>query len=129
MPNDDLDKLLRTEDKKRFVIEKSLKYNYTKRKMNSIYKALSMESLRYDPKVTVKNIDAYIDLSDRLNRILYSEIGNYIYSWEMEQRGIFATNVEKLLLYSLDEKNHVGADTKKIIVEIYDHFQLAISQI
>jgi hypothetical protein len=80
MPNDDLDKLLRTEDKKRFVIEKSLKYNYTKRKMNSIYKALSMESLRYDPKVTVKNIDAYIDLSDRLNRILYSEIGNYIYS-------------------------------------------------
>lgn len=47
----------------------------------------------------------------------------------MEQRGIFATNVEKLLLYSLDEKNHVGADTKKIIVEIYDHFQLAISQI
>lgn len=31
----------------------------------------------------------------------------------MEQRGIFATNVEKLLLYSLDEKNHVGADTKK----------------
>lgn len=37
----------------------------------------------------------------------------------MEQRGIFATNVEKLLLYSLDEKNHVGADTKKIIVKIY----------
>lgn len=80
MLNDDLDKLLRTEDKKRFVIEKSLKYNYTKRKMNSICKALSMESLRYDPKVTVKNIDAYIDLSDRLNRILYSEISNYIYS-------------------------------------------------
>ena len=94
--------------------------------MNSICKALSMESLRYDPKVTVKNIDAYIDSSDRLNRILYSEISNYIYSLE---RGIFATNVEKLLLYSLDEKNHVSADTKKIIVKIYDHFQLAISQI
>ena len=129
MPNDDLDKLLRTEDKNPFVIEKSSKYNYTKRKMNSICKALSMESLRYDPKVTVKNIDAYIDSSDRLDRILYSEISNYIYSLEMEQRGIFATNVEKLLLYSLDEKNHVGADTKKIIVKIYDHFQLAISQI
>lgn len=82
--------------------------------MNSICKALSMESLRYDPKLTVKNIDAYIDSSDRLDRILYSEISNYIYSLEMEQRGIFATNVEKLLLYSLDEKNHVGADTKKI---------------
>lgn len=127
MPNDDLDKLLRTEDKKPFVIEKSSQYNYTKRKMNSTWKALSMESLRYDPKVMVKNIDAYIDSFDRLDRILYSEISNYICSLEMEQRGIFATNVEKLLLYSLDEKNHVGTDTKKIIIKIYDHFQLVIS--
>lgn len=127
MPNDDLDKLLRTEDKKPFVIEKSSQYNYTKRKMNSTWKALSMESLRYDPKVMVKNIDAYIDSFDRLDRILYSEISNYICSLEMEQRGIFATNVEKLLLYSLDEKKHVGTDTKKIIIKIYDHFQLVIS--
>lgn len=36
MLNDDLDKLLRTEDKNPFVIEKSSKYNYTKRKMNNI---------------------------------------------------------------------------------------------
>lgn len=127
MPNDDLDKLLRTEDKKPFVIEKSSQYNYTKRKMNSTWKALSMESLRYDPKVMVKNIDAYIDSFDRLDRILYSEISNYICSLKMEQRGIFATNVEKLLLYSLDEKKHVGTDTKKIIIKIYDHFQLVIS--
>lgn len=129
MPNEDLEKLLRTEDKKPFVIENSSKYNYTKREMNSICKALSMESRKYDPKVTVRNINAYIESPDKLERILYSEISNYIYSLEMEQRGIFATNVEKLLLYSLDEKNHVGADTKKIIVKIYDHFQLAISQI
>lgn len=129
MPNDDLEKLLRTEDKKTLVIENSSKYNNTKRKMNSICQALSMESRKYDPKVTVRNINAYIESPDKLERILYSEISNYIYSLEMEQRGIFATNVEKLLLYSLDEKNHVGADTKKIIVKIYDHFQLAISQI
>ena len=129
MPDDDLEKLLRTEDKKTLVIKNSSKYNYTKRKMNSICQALSMESRKYDPKVTVRNINAYIESPDKLERILYSEISNYIYSLEMEQRGIFATNVEKLLLYSLDEKNHVGADTKKIIVKIYDHFQLAISQI
>ena len=103
MPKDDLDKLLRTEDKKPFVIENSSKYNYTKREMNSICKALSMESRKYDPKVTVKNIDAYIESPDKLERILYSEISNYIYSLEMEKRGIFATNVEKLLLYSLEE--------------------------
>lgn len=50
MPNDDLEKLLRTEDKKTLVIENSSKYNYTKRKMNSICQALSMESRKYDPK-------------------------------------------------------------------------------
>lgn len=129
MPKDDLDKLLRTEDKKPYEIENSSKYSYTKRKMNSICNALSMECRKYDPKVTVKNINAYVESSDKLERILYSEISNYIYSLEMEKRGIFATNVEKLLLYSLDEKNAVGADTKKMIVKIYDHFQLAISQI
>lgn len=32
MPNDDLEKLLRTEDKKTLVIENSSKYNNTKRK-------------------------------------------------------------------------------------------------
>jgi len=72
-----------------------------------------MESRKYDAKVIVRNINAYIESPDKLERILYSEISNYIYSLEMEKRGIFATNVEKLLLYSLDEKNHVGADTKK----------------
>lgn len=85
MPKDDLDKLLRTEDKKPFVIENSSKYKYTKREMNSICKALSMESRKYDPKVTVRNIDAYIESPDKLERILYSEISNYIYSLEMEK--------------------------------------------
>ena len=69
MPNDDLEKLLRTEDKKTLVIEKSSKYNNTKRKMNSICQALSMESRKYDPKVTVRNINAYIESPDKLERI------------------------------------------------------------
>lgn len=56
MPNDDLEKLLRTEDKKTLVIENSSKYNNTKRKMNSICQALSMESRKYDPKVTVATV-------------------------------------------------------------------------
>jgi hypothetical protein len=47
----------------------------------------------------------------------------------MTERGIFATNLEKLLLYSLDEKNNVSNDSKKLIVKIYDHFQLALHQI
>ena len=47
----------------------------------------------------------------------------------MSERGIFATNLEKLLLYSLDDKNGVNDDCKKMIVKIYDHFQLALHQI
>lgn len=47
----------------------------------------------------------------------------------MSQRGIFATNLEKLLLYSLDDDNSVSEDCKKMIVKIYDHFQLALHQI
>ncbi|WP_412771483.1 hypothetical protein [Ligilactobacillus murinus] len=47
----------------------------------------------------------------------------------MSQRGVFATNLEKLLLYSLDDDNLVSEDCKKMIVKIYDHFQLALHQI
>ena len=52
-----------------------------------------------------------------------------MFSLEMAERGIFATNLEKLLLYSLDEKNNVVEDSKKLIIKIYDHFQLALHQI
>lgn len=34
-----------------------------------------------------------------------------------------------MLLYSLDENNNVAEDSKKLIVKIYDHFQLALHQI
>ena len=47
----------------------------------------------------------------------------------MFQRGAFATNLEKLLLYSLDDGNSISEDSKKIIVKIYDHSQLALHQI
>ena len=36
----------------------------------------------------------------------------------MSQRGVFATNLEKLLLYSLDDDNLVSEDCKKMIVKI-----------
>lgn len=71
----------------------------------------------------------YIVSTNRLDRILYSEISNYVYSLEVSQRGVFATNLEKLLLYSLNDNNSVNKDCKKMIVKIYDHFQLALHQI
>lgn len=110
-------------------LEQSRKFNNTKRKINGICKALSLETQKYDPKKTVENISAYITSTNKLDRILYSEISNYVYSLEISERGIFATNLEKLLLYSLNDNNEVSEDCKKMIVKIYDHFQLALHQI
>ncbi|MGF0032360.1 hypothetical protein ACQRBN_05275 [Bariatricus sp. SGI.154] len=129
MVDGNLDMLLRTTDNTAMSLEQSKKFNNTKRKINAICKALTLETQKYDPQKTVENINAYIASSNKLDRILYSEISNYVFSLEMTQRGIFATNLEKLLLYSLDENNNVAEDSKKLIVKIYDHFQLALHQI
>ena len=129
MADDNLDVLLRTTDNTIMSLEQSKKFNNTKRKINGISKALSMNTQKYDPQKTVENIASYITSTNKLDRILYSEISNYVYSLEMSQRGVFATNLEKLLLYSLDDNNLVSDDCKKMIVKIYDHFQLALHQI
>ena len=129
MADDNLNALLRTTDNTTMLLEQSKKFNNTKRKINGICKALSMNTKKYGPQKTVENISAYITSTNKLDRILYSEISNYVYSLEMPERGIFATNLEKLLLYSLDDNNGVSEDCKKMIVKIYDHFQLALHQI
>lgn len=129
MADDNLDVLLRTTDNTIMSLEQSKKFNNTKRKINGICKVLSMNTQKYDPQKTVENIASYITSTNKLDRILYSEISNYVYSLEMSQRGVFATNLEKLLLYSLDDNNLVSDDCKKMIVKIYDHFQLALHQI
>ena len=39
-----------------------------------------------------------------MERILYSEISSYVFAMDMNARGIFATNVEKLMIYALNAK-------------------------
>ena len=90
---------------------------------------MSKETKEYKPEKTVENIDAYLEFSDKMERILYSEVSSFVFSLDMPTRGIFATNVEKLLLYALDSKNEVEDDCRKVIIKIYDHFQLALNQI
>lgn len=128
MADDNLEVLLRTTENTTMSLQQSKKFNNAKRKINKICEALSMNTQSYDPQKTVKNIESYIESINKLDRILYSEISNYVYSLEMSQRGVFATNVEKLLLYSLDDEL-VREDCKKMIVKIYDHFQLSLYQI
>lgn len=126
---DKLDKLSRTNGKPGVSLEKSKKYTNTKRKVNGICRALCKETKDYRPEKTVENIQAYLDFKDKLDRILYSEISNFVFSLDMSSRGAFATNVEKLLLYSLDDDNKISEDCRKMITKIYDHFQLALNQI
>lgn len=130
MSKDYLDKLFHTTDSSSLItVEQSNKFNNTKRKINAICQALTFDTTDYDPQITVDNINKYISSQNKLDRILYSEISSYVFSLETNSRGTFATNLENLLLYSLDEKNKVSDDCKKIIVKIYDHFQLALHQI
>lgn len=129
MSNNNLDTLFRTNDNMKMSLEQSKNFGDAKRKINTICKKLTTETQKYDPLNTVRDIDQYINSNGKLSRILYSEISNYIFSLEGDKRGVFITNTEKLLLYSLNDENSVTNDSKKIIVKIYDHSQLASHQI
>ena len=127
--SDRLDVLLKTDDKSTVSLESSKKYINTKRKINGICKALSKETKDYDPAKTVENIQNYLDNKDKMERILYSEISSYVFAMDMNARGIFATNVEKLMIYALNANSEeISEDCCKMIVKIYDHFQLALNQ-
>ena len=102
--SDKLDALLKTDDKTTVSLDSSKKYINTKRKINGICKALSKETKDYDPAKTVENIQNYLENKDKMERILYSEISSYVFAMDMNARGIFATNVEKLMIYALNAK-------------------------
>ena len=64
-----------------------------------------------------------------MERLLYSEISSYVFAMDMDARGAFATNVEKLMIYALNANSEeISEDCCKMIVKIYDHFQLALIQ-
>lgn len=130
MQHNNLDILLKTDDGSTVSLGKTKKYSNTKRKINGICEALSKEKGEYDPTRTVESITRYIEYKDKIDRILYSEISSYIFSLDMNARGVFATNIENLMLYALNlEEKDIDDDCRKIIIKIYDHSQLALNQI
>lgn len=109
--------------------ENSKKLNTTKKRLNGICKSIMIDSENYSPKKTVSSIDNYIKENSKIDRILYSEISSFIIALDEGGRGTFSTNIEKLLMYVLDENNSVQEDSRKICIKIYDHFQLNLTQI
>ncbi|WP_347003404.1 hypothetical protein [Enterocloster clostridioformis] len=127
---DVMENLLKSENSAKEVPAKpSKKLNETKKRLNGICKSIMIDSSIYSPKKTVDSIDAYIKESSKVDRILYSEISSFIVALDESGRGTFSTNIEKLLMYVLDEANSVQEDSRKICIKIYDHFQLNLTQI
>ena len=99
------------------------------KQINTFCKNLNIQSSIYKPEETVKLLNGYLNTTDKLDRILYSEMSSYIFGLTSDNRGNFLTNVEKLLVYVLNQKKSMNEDTRKIVIKIYDHVQLATYQI
>lgn len=127
---EDLDKLLKSEDRNRRANDNSSKKLWeSKRRLSGICRSLTVNTKYYDPKITVAKIDAYIAETDKVDRILYSVISGFIVGLDEQTRGIFSTNVDKLLQYVLNNEDTVSIDSKRICIKLYDHFQLNLTQI
>ena len=107
----------------------------TQKAMQDICHSMMCSSKKYDPQETVEKILSYVQAEVKLERILYSEISNFIFSLNESEIGIFNTNIDNLLQYAQNEDFLKGYDDKliedgrKIIVKVYDHSQLAVHQI
>lgn len=125
-----IEKLLKSELKKSgYDKSGSDVYMNSKRAISKICRSLTTDTSNYEAQKTMDTIVRYVEEKEKLDRILYSQISYYIFSLDMAERGIFATNVEKLLQFSLKEENCESEDCRKIIIKIFDHFSLALHQI
>lgn len=95
--------------------------------IKKICKSLTVDSEQYDYRKTIETIKKYINLPDGLGRVMYSQISNYVYGLDESERGIFASNIDRLLTCVQREK--INDDCKKIVIKLYDHFQLSVCQI
>lgn len=111
----------------------------SKKRIKNICNSLSIPTNKYDPKKTVISIICYLRDKQKVDRILYSDISNYLYSLEEEARGIFTSNIDTLLNYVIDDdvfnienfncEFENLDDCKKLIIKIYDHSNLVNNQI
>lgn len=121
-----LNRLAKTDPSESSITVPKSNFRYNIRKIGSIVKSLSKPSSEYLPEKTVDSILQYTQVGDR---IFYSELTNLVYTMSSEERDIFSTNLEKLLEYSRDESNNVSSEVYKVVVRLWDHFNLARYQI
>ena len=103
------------------------KYNVTKETIKGIFASLCVDTGEYEATSTVKIIEGYIKMPEKMDRILYSVISSHVFALDTEKRGMLSTNFDKLLSYSLSNST-ISIDSLKIIIKLYDHFQLVSTQ-
>lgn len=130
MNESNFDALLKNDDSAVKVGKKySKKLRQNKIRIGNICRSINIDSSVYSPQKTIDSIKAYLNDGDKIDRILYSEISAFTASLDEMKRGTFSTNIEKLLLFVLEESNNINEDVRKICIKIYDHFQLNLIQI
>lgn len=129
MSNQESEFLRKNDGTKIVSLEKSKKFNNTKRGITNICADLSVPSKVYSEENTISIIESYLKDKDKMDRILYSEISTYVFAKNLVERGVIVTNVEKLVVYVLNNYETISPDCRKIVVKIYDHVQLASHQV
>lgn len=122
--------LFKQDDKKAVIPSPSTKeIESNKRIIRDVCNTLKIPAENYDPVQSIRLLNEYLNSEHRINRLLYSELSNFMFSLELRERATLNTNKDKLLQYALDGQNQVGEDCQKIVMKIYDHSQLVIYQI
>ena len=125
MTNKALDNLLKSDETATSPHTRLSQFEYNKRKIIGILASLRKPSDQYEPQKTISSIRSYITAGDR---ILYSELTSAIYAMDEEERGTVTTNLDSLTAYTFDESNGVEDDIRKIVIRLWDHFNLACIQ-
>lgn len=126
LTDNELDKLTKLDDSNTSIPSKLSDFEYKKRKIGGIVKSLEKPVGDYNPQKTINSIQDYIANGDR---ILYSELTNIVYAMSSKERGTVATNLDSLLNYSNEQKNCDNNEANKIVVKLWDHFNLACYQV
>lgn len=99
---------------------------FSKMKIGNIVESLCKPSADYAPQKTIESIKKYIGSGN--GRVLYSELTSRIYSMREETVGIMHTNLDSLINYAENKCNEVSDDVYNFIIRLWDHYNLAITQ-
>lgn len=125
----DTEKLLKGSKVAKKQSKVAAEFNHSKEKIKNICISLSYDSIRFNPKLVVNNINQYINSGKGIERILYSEISNYIFELDYDELPTFSSNIDTLMDYILKNGNELSEKCIDFVIKLYDHCQLAFHQV